>query len=54
VTVLVLLVYVGDTECGYHDSEPNVATIVYIARRKHRTKTAVYCYMYVQFEIWLA
>lgn len=51
VTVTVLSVYVGETDCGYHDSEPNVATVVYIARRKQRTKTLLYCYNICMFSL---
>lgn len=39
-----MLVYVGDTDRDYHDSEPNVATVVYMLRRKQRTEGVVYCY----------
>jgi hypothetical protein len=50
-TGTVLLVCVGDTDCGYHDSDPNVATIVYIARRKQRTKTVLSCYNICMFSL---
>ena len=46
----VLLVYVGDTDCGCHNSEPNVAKVVYIARRKH-TKTVLCFYNIFMFSL---